>query len=299
VFYAPAVAGLLGGEKLGCSPLCALFLGRLMMLAAFLAVGTTALALARAGAPLLFSVLTLPTTVNLAGSYNQDALLTATCALAVALLTRTGPRSWCGAVALLSLVACVKLPYAPLLLFCLLPVTRPGLWRRAGGIALACLPPHPSLALTLPIKSICWLWPHTWPLLLGMVGCDHTLLRPWEYPWLIAGLVGGLLATAASRPEGRIADAGLALLALFATFLAVELSLYITYDTAGVSAIIGVEGRYFLLFLPFFTFLPGRLGKALPRGTAGWFCLPAVLLAALNAYALPAYVFHLFRMNGP
>lgn len=347
VLYTPAAAGLLAGERLGLSPLETLFLGRLMMLAAFLLLGTAGLALARTGAPLLFAVLTLPTTVNLAASYNQDALLTAACVLAVALLSRRQRWAWYGALTALSLVACVKAPYAPLLLFCLCPLAAPGLWRRACGVALACLPPllwllhmhhfgymvyqhapyhpgplwpgprtiwlsdvepryniqvllaHPALILTLPVRSFGWLWPHTWPMTIGMVGCDHTMLRPWEYPCLIAALAGGLLATATGQPKGGAADTGLALLALFATFLAVELSLYITYDTAGVSAIIGVEGRYFLLFLPFFTFLPGGLSRVLPRKTVSWFCLPPVLLAALNAYALPAYIFHIFRMPGP
>jgi hypothetical protein len=341
VFYAPAVAGLFVAETAGLTPLRALFAGRVMMLAVFLALGAAGLALARSGGALLFAVLVLPTTVNLAASYNQDALLTATCVLAVALLSRGTRGAWWGAVAALSLVVCVKAPYAPLLLFCLCPVAGPGLWRRAGGVALGCVPPalwllhmhgfgymvyqhapyhpgplwpggrdiwlhdvrpgynlrvlmaHPAQVFILPVASLLWLWGATWRLLLGMVGCDHTLLPGWEYPCLVLALAAAMLGAAGRRPGW--ADAGLGLLALFATFIAVELSLYITYDTAGMTKIIGVEGRYFLLFLPFFGLL---LGGGQRRG-AGWFCLPSVALACVNIYALPDFVFHLFRAAGP
>jgi hypothetical protein len=93
-------------------------------------------------------------------------------------------------------------------------------------------------------------------------------------------------------------------LALFATFIAVELSLYITFDNAGQHLIIGVQSRYFLPFLPFFIFLLPWFGRL--RGAAtltaipqGWFALPAVALALVNAWALPVFIFHLYRMAGP
>jgi hypothetical protein len=155
---------------------------------------------------------------------------------------------------------------------------------------------HPAQIFILPVASLCWLWALTWPLLLGMVGCDHTLLRPWEYPCLIIALGAAMLGALGRRPGWRAADTGLALLALFATFIAVELSLYITYDAAGLTKIIGVEGRYFLLFLPFFSLV---LGGRMPRIAAGVFALPAMAMAVVNIYALPAYIFHLFRMPGP
>jgi hypothetical protein len=133
-----------------------------------------------------------------------------------------------------------------------------------------------------------------------MVGCDHGLLAAWEYPCLITALGAALLGCLAGPPAGwRAADAGLAGLALFAAFIAMELSLYITYDTAGVGLIIGVQSRYFLLFLPFFIFPLAWAGGGRMRITPAWFCLPAMVLAAVNAWALPAFIFHLYRMAGP
>jgi hypothetical protein len=70
----------------------------------------------------------------------------------------------------------------------------------------------------------------------------------------------------------------------------------------GRDSIEGVQARYFLPLLPFLIFiLPwlGGLVARLPRLSPGWFCLPAVAMAVVNSYALPAYIYHLFRMPGP
>jgi hypothetical protein len=70
----------------------------------------------------------------------------------VALLTRPhrcADLGWFGALGLLTIVALSKIAYAPLLLFCLLPVAAPGLWRRvvfmllAGACKLSQLPSIP------------------------------------------------------------------------------------------------------------------------------------------------------------
>ena len=356
LFYIPAALTLWTGEKCGISPLQTLFLGRLVMLSVFLALGTAALWHAKAGAPLLFAVLTLPTTLNLGASYNQDGLIIASCALAAALLARERAgigRGWLVGVAALSCVLCAKSPYAPLLGCGLLPLAAPGRWRRAAFVLLAALPPalwlwhitrfgfidylhppyhpgplwpgprdiwltdvqpryniavlrsNPALILILPVRSLLWLWPTVWPLALGMVGLDHGLLAPWEYPCLVAALLTAALGAVDTAPEGwRPADAGFAAAAIFAAFLGMELSLYITYDTAGVANIIGVESRYYLPLLPFFIFLLPALGllpggAALGRVARGWFCLPAAVLALVNVFALPAFIFHLYRVAGP
>ncbi|WP_297489089.1 DUF2142 domain-containing protein [Acidocella sp.] len=151
-FYIPAALGLLAGQKIGLSPLHTVYLGRVAALLAFLAMGFAALALARQGQALLFAVLTLPTVVNLASSYNQDGLMIGACVLAAALLTRppAKPRAaWLAALGLLVAVGCAKLPYAALMLFCLLPLRAPGLWRRGWLTALACALPALWLLHTL------------------------------------------------------------------------------------------------------------------------------------------------------
>jgi len=366
ILYAPGALGLLAGESLGLTPLHTFYLGRVAMLLAFVVLGTAAIGLARFGNALIFGVLTLPTTVNLASSYSQDGLMIVCCALAAALLTRCRPGfslGWFAALALFTAVVSAKTPYVGLMLFCLPPLLAggrlaPGLWRRAGLILLACVPPglwllhtvhgglfipyqrspyhpgplwpgprdillhdvlprynvrvllaHPGQIILLPLVSLAMHWPVTWRRMLGMVSCDTVLIWGWEYPCLAAALAAAALGNFAARPVAwRGADAGLALLALFAAFTGMEIAMYVTFTHAGQGWIEGVQARYFLPLLPFFIFilpyagsvlarLPGA--RALPVLPPAWFCLPAMAMAAVNSYALPAYIFHLFQMPGP
>lgn len=95
---------------------------------------------------------------------------------------------------------------------------------------------------------------------------------------------------------------------LFATFLGMELALYVTWCNAGVDRIIGVNGRYFLPFVPFFIFIlswlaswPVRLPvvSQLDRVPAWVFCVPTVGMAMLNVHFLPMFIFRAFQMPGP
>ena len=83
--------------------------------------------------------------------------------------------------------------------------------------------------------------------------------------------------------------------------MSVELSLYLTYTPAGEALISGVQGRYFLLLLPFLIFPLSWVTAALPwrRWPAALFCLPAMALAAVNIAALPLFLYQLFRIAGP
>jgi uncharacterized membrane protein len=316
-----------------------------------LVLGTLALTLARFGGGLFFAVLTLPTTVNLAASYNQDGLMLATCVLAVSLLTR-GRRSRLVALLLLSCVVSAKLPYAPLLLCGLLPLRAPGFWQRVGWVLAACIPPmiwllhiihsgfmpnptvpyhpgplwpgsrdiwlhdtlprnnikvllaHPIDIVKLPVVSIIFFWHITWTLILGMIGCDRSMIFSWEYPCLVASLTAAALSTLCERVSGWYwTDAALVVCALFAAFISMELSLYLTFTPAGWPVVFGVQSRYFLPFLPFFVFVFGWSGVVLSQWSqaisvaAHWFYLPPIIMAFVNAFALPLFIFHLYHAN--
>ena len=350
VFYIPAALGLLAGQVVGFSPLHALLLGRVAMLLCYVALGAAALALARFGGALLFAVLTLPTLLNLAGSFNQDAPMVAGFTLAAALLTRTEIRAWAAGLAVLSLTVSAKLAYAPLLLLGLTPLLAPGLHKRLLGVALAALLPglwllhvlhggfipapvtpyhpaplwpgnrsvwlhsaqpsdniqvllaHPWEIVRLPVITLIFFWPQTWRLILGMVGCDHGLIWAWEYPALVAALGMAMLGALAGRARGwRMRDGMLACLAVFAAFLGMELSMYLTFTPAGYLVAMGVQGRYFLPFLPFFIFVLAGLGSGLARVRLpeGLFCGPAMALAGINLVALPWLVWRLYHGAGP
>ena len=129
IFYAPAAAGIGLAKAAGESPFNAFRVARMANLAAFLLLGTAALLLARRGQALLFCTLSVPMTLDLAASVNQDGLIIAASALAAALLTvphQAGQRIWndlprLAAAALLGSVAMAKPPYLPLLGLLLLP----------------------------------------------------------------------------------------------------------------------------------------------------------------------------------
>jgi hypothetical protein len=141
VFYLPAALGMGLGRLHGLTPYGAILVARVANLLAYLVVASFALALARRGWRLMFAALSLPMTVWLAASCNQDGLLIASTCLAGALLTRAeAPRgaSYWGAAAVFACVIAVKPAYLPLAAFMLLPCA--GRTRRdwtSGGAAMA------------------------------------------------------------------------------------------------------------------------------------------------------------------
>lgn len=167
VFYVPSALGIAAAKLYGAGPYDAVQAGRLVNVLCVVLMGAAALLLARRGHALLFCTLTLPMTLNLAASFNQDGLLIVSCALAAALLTRTASRrSWWAAAAILGCVVAVKLPYAPLLAALLLPLPPPREWLRRDG-----LPRRVGIALLVALPGLLWTWyalrnvssPFMWP----------------------------------------------------------------------------------------------------------------------------------------
>ena len=160
-FYLPGAAGLGVAKALGASPFDAFLTARLFAFAVFVAAGTAALALARRGQALLFCALAAPMALHLGASVNQDGLLIAASALAVALLTRSCPADvavpspWpdaprlCAA-ALIACVALAKPPYMPmaaLLLLPLPPISLGRVWASRLGLAGA-----------VTVAVLAWTW---------------------------------------------------------------------------------------------------------------------------------------------
>lgn len=125
VFYIPAAAAVGIAKDLHQSPYEAVLWARIANGLCFLIIAAFALAIARYGRALLFAVLALPMTVSLAASCNQDGLLIATLALAIAFLTRAnrvGSRPYLIGAILLALIIAVKIPYFPLAALLFLPL---------------------------------------------------------------------------------------------------------------------------------------------------------------------------------
>lgn len=143
-FYLPGSIGIALAHAAGASPLRALFVGRLAMLASYLLMGFAALALAAWGRPLLFTGLTIPMALSLGASFNQDGQLIAAVCLVGALLTRdsmASPKLRLLALVIFSLVVCSKPPYGLLIFAAVLPLNAPGLLRRFGLVCLFAVPP--------------------------------------------------------------------------------------------------------------------------------------------------------------
>lgn len=142
VAYMPAALALGIAESLGASPYSAGIAARFGNALGFTILGCLALALAGRGRLLLLVILGLPMTVWLAGSCNQDGLLIASAALALALLTRQDGRGFWAGTALLAILALQKPPFAALLLLPLVaPAAADRSWHsRLGAAVLVALP---------------------------------------------------------------------------------------------------------------------------------------------------------------
>jgi len=192
------------------------------------------------------------------------------------------------------------------------------LWPGAAGITLHDIQPrynvsvllaHPWQIVMLPVRSFVMFWSNNWPRMLGVVAGDTLLISAWEFPLLAVALLAAALAAAipSSEKSGdenwRGVDVGFAALAVFAAFTGMEIAMYLTFTPAGKDWVEGIQSRYFLPLLPFFIFLLPAVGRWLRLGKMRHFraclCLPSVAMAAVNSYALPSFIFHIFRMAGP
>ena len=160
VFYVPGAIGLGLAKRFGASPFQAQIAGRLANLLSYTAMGLLALSVARRGRVLMFCVLSVPMTVSLAGSLNQDGQIIAAAVLGAALLTLPAPSTgqqshnwsdrafWAG-VAVLACIALVKIPYVGLAAMALVPLSGDGSRPVAVRAAALAIIVAPALAWNL------------------------------------------------------------------------------------------------------------------------------------------------------
>jgi uncharacterized membrane protein len=176
IFCLPTTAAIGAAKLLGLSPFHALITARIVNVFCFLALALAALLLATRGRLLLLCALSLPMTLSLAASLNQDGLLIVTAALAFALLTRAvAPRGlayWLAA-ALLAAVIAVKLPYLPLLLLLLMP---------SLGAGRAALAPALRIIGIAALPGIIWA-----AIVIHFVATPFPLLAPYHPGYLWPG----------------------------------------------------------------------------------------------------------------
>ena len=339
--YVPGALGIAVARAFDDTPLHCFIMARLFMAVAFLLAGLATLYIAAYGEALLATVLLLPMTVFLAGTMNQDGLLTAMTCLAMACLTR-GTRGWriAGLVAF-ALVLGAKPPYLLLLGAFALPLFTPGFWRRFADMAVAALPvlgwtllialfvvvpygkpqyfpgpfylgghgvpmdhanaaaqmqillERPRRFLALPYYGFLHDWFADYLTMVGVLGPLQIMFSPAFYNWW-GGALGfsilGLLFTRRPAPVAPL-TALVNFIAIMGaigfTFWLLEITFYLDWTDVGMPLIIGIQGRYLLIFLPFLLIAIPHV-SALPGLRRVRFALPPLVLA-LPAMAMAVY----------
>lgn len=190
----------------------------------------------------------------------------------------------------------------------LAPPYHPGpLWPGAGGLTfdrfsaagnLAVLRAHPLQALILPARLLLDQGGRLWREMIALLSAGGVHLPPWQvWGWSLALLGACMGCMAQPGPGPRPRQTGFVALLLAAAWAGVSLALYLSYTQVGAARIAGVNGRYLLLFWPALPFLlPRWRGRPWLAGAA---LFPALLMAALDVWALPAFTWQLYRMAGP
>lgn len=334
--YVPAALGVAVAWAFDATPLHCFITARLFMAVTFLALGVAALYVAAYGEALLATVLLLPMTLFLAGTLNQDGVLTALTCLACACLTRaTRPWRLAGLVGF-ALVLGAKPPYILLMGVFALPLFAPGFWRRFGDMALVMLPVvawivvialfvmvpygkapyHPGplysgdhnvlmdhanagaqwhILMERPRRFLALPYYDTihnafvyYLMLVGVLGPLQLILAPGIYHgWAVALVfaVGGLLLTrrpVVMAPRTALFNFIAVLAACGVTYWLLEITFYLDWTEVGRPDIVGIQGRYFLIMLPFLLFAIPYV-QSLPGLRRFNFALPPLLLAAPTA----------------
>jgi uncharacterized membrane protein len=317
-FYLPDAAAYWAGRALGLSINHTLLLSRAANALLFTLMATAALAIARRARPLLLAVLILPTTLSLACSASQDALMQGACALAVAWLDRIvsagREAATAEALAITVLLACIGMarpPYAAFLLALGLLARQP--WRPllryalpAAAIVLAwCLlvALHTSVRLggADPARQLALLYAHPfagpglvlatlrqfalewWVQFIGVLGWTDTRL---PHAYILAATASVVLAAVASC-AGPARSPWLPAAALAAAFAAILVLQYLAWTWPGQTVITGILGRYFTPFAMLLALALPRLG-ALPAGIVPLVNGATLALAAVT----PAVTLH-------
>jgi len=130
-----------------------------------------------------------------------------------------------------------------------------------------------------------------WPELIGILGWQDILLRPWTYVALTALLLLSPLQKLQLDSAARARVAVMTGLAVLSYFVLVYLIFFLTYTPIASLYVLGVQGRYFVIILPVAAiFMASLINFELPRGVpaligitgsmiSGFTCVDAVVKA--------------------
>ncbi len=288
--YVPQAVAIAIGRSFGMGPLALLYAARLANALAAIVLLALAVRTAPVAREALAFAGLMPMALYQYASASPDAMTIATALLFTALATRAIVRGWTGrtvvAAGLLGAVFCShKLVYAPVLLIGLVPAMAGararlrtiglsvaialfalgvgiGWFALNSGLALTRLPDtdvHAQAAFLIgrpmAFPAILWASLQSYAMLyyFGMVGAIGWLVVPLPTTAYLFALFGMILTVCIRRPDEPVLPrlVGVWPLLLVAGGIAlVALALYLTWNTVGSAAILGVQGRYFLPLLP-------------------------------------------------
>jgi uncharacterized membrane protein len=124
-----------------------------------------------------------------------------------------------------------------------------------------------------------------WPELIGILGWQDILLRPWTYSVLTAFLLLVPLQKLNLDGAVRARVAMITGLAVLGYVVTVYLIFFLTYTPLGVDHVRGVQGRYFVIALPVAAiFLASLANVGLPRGVLATTAITGSLLSGITSF---------------
>ncbi len=298
--YLPAVVGIWLGKWLRLDVATTLALARCLDALAYVAIGAVSIAISEAAAPMLFTLLLLPTAMNQAAAVTHDGWLLAWSAVAASLAARGLRREEPGArrkhalllSGALAMIVVDRPPYLPLAVIpLLLPLSLRFRVTASATIGALCLlwvasmlafvatpfptaigaaPPNATRQLQLLLHDpgdiglviLRTLAASASDMYLQFIGWSGWLLPSGFYSiaTVVMALSALLSAGTAERSAGRRDRAVVASAILLAAALVV-VAAYVTWTSPGSRTAWGVQGRY---LLPLAMFLPVALPEMKP-----------------------------------
>jgi uncharacterized membrane protein len=124
-----------------------------------------------------------------------------------------------------------------------------------------------------------------WPEVIGILGWQDILLRPWTYFVLTVALLLVPLQQLDLDPAMRARVAVVTGLAVLGYVVTVYLIFFITYTPTNIDHVRGVQGRYFVIVLPVAAiFLASMINLDLPRGILATAAISGSLISAITSF---------------
>lgn len=164
---------------------------------------------------------------------------------------------------------------------------------------------HPFEIVALPLRL---LWSDGAMFLreaVGQLGWLSIPLRGWQYGVWYVSIAAALAGCLAGRSSWKMTflDHFVVALLIVASVFAIAIAQYLSWTHVGLDHIDGVQGRYFLILMPFLIFVVPRRGGAIDRvsgvpGLGGALemmsAVPAIVMAGIDVHLLPVIVERVF-----